>query len=1080
MVVATTGPTVTSQVTGAPYVCGEKNDNACDTDADTQTNSASSTTNGIKTTTTTTTRITYVRGNAPGKTCGSSNNSCTLTPTTTVTVSTEVKSKFYWATLKAGASNTCSDANYDVVYDPATLTDAQKQNYVNWWSYYRTRLLTMKTAAGRVFDSINATRFRVGYSTIHETGYSDSNNGFLAVRDFDAQKTTFFSKLYAQSADNGTPLRPALEKAGRYFAGVQMNGNALPSGTDPVQYSCQRNYTILSTDGYWNNNSGDEDNFRSSYSPKRLSSSTDIGNQDDSASGLQRPMLDDGKQQGGNWVTGGAGKSNTLADIAAYFYATHLRTSSCTMDNEDVCVNNVVPVGNDTASHQHMTTYTVGLGVSGKLTFQSNYDDSTLTSGDFYAIRTGARAWPDPMAQEGPERIDDLWHAAVNGRGRYYSASNAGDLVTGLTDALEQVQSRNGTGAAAATSTLQPVAGNSIFLATYTTELWEGNVKALSINPSSGAMSTTAAWEAKNTLLAQVGTSTDSRSIDFFNASATDKLSSFTYANLNAAGKGAYFANVCQSGNYKLSQCGALAATNSAVVASANDGTNFVNYLRGQTGYEDKVANATATARLFRGRATPLGDIVNAAPVYVKKPPFKYTDAGYSSFVSSNASRAGVVYVAANGGMLHAFSASTGAELWAYVPSMVMPEMYRLADNNYAGNHRFYVDGAPVVADVHDGTNWRTILIGGLNAGGRGYYALDVTTPSAPKALWEITNSTDNDIGLSFGNPIVTKNKVGTWVVAFTSGYNNVSPGTGNGYLFVRNAVTGAAISKIPTYTSGTTPAGDTTTPSNLGKIAAWLDLESNNTAARLYAGDMLGNLWRFDFDDNLDPSGSETMLLAQMRTSSGAPQPITIKPQVFTIPGASNVKAVSVGTGRLLGAGDFGDSTVQSIYVFKDSLSATPLGVLRSNTGMVQQSMVAATANGQNVRQVSSPQALDWTSQNGWYMDLSLTPAGERVTVDMVQSGSSLIVGGNIPTATPCTPGGSSWQYVFNLTTGGITDSVTGDAMIAGFNLVKIGSGLKVIKWNIRGDPDPREVPPIQTPGTSPLKRSAWRELIE
>ena len=216
----------------------------------------------------------------------------------------------------------------------------------------------------------------------------------------------------------------------------------------------------------------------------------------------------------------------------------------------------------------------------------------------------------------------------------YYSASNAGDLVTGLTDALEQVQSRNGTGAAAATSTLQPVAGDdSIFLATYTTELWEGNVKALSINPSSGAVSTTAAWEAKNTLLAQVGTSTDSRSIYFFNASATDKLSSFTYANLNAAGKGAYFANVCQSGNYKLSQCGALAATNSAVVASANDGTNFVNYLRGQTGYEDKVANATATARLFRGRATPLGDIVNAAPVYVKKPPFKYTDAGYSSFV---------------------------------------------------------------------------------------------------------------------------------------------------------------------------------------------------------------------------------------------------------------------------------------------------------------------------------------------------------------------------------------------------------------------------------------------------------------
>jgi len=105
---------------------------------------------------------------------------------------------------------------------------------------------------------------------------------------------------------------------------------------------------------------------------------------------------------------------------------------------------------------------------------------------------------------------------------------------------------------------------------------------------------------------------------------------------------------------------------------------------------------------------------------------------------------------------------------------------------------------------------------------------------------------------------VITKNKAGTWVVAFTSGYNNTSSGDGNGHLYVRNVITGASIAKIDTFITGTTPAGTTGTPSNLGKINPWIEDETDNTAARIYGGDMLGYMWRFDFDNNIAPAGNE------------------------------------------------------------------------------------------------------------------------------------------------------------------------------------------------------------------------------
>ena len=146
-----------------------------------------------------------------------------------------------------------------------------------------------------------------------------------------------------------------------------------------------------------------------------------------------------------------------------------------------------------------------------------------------------------------------------------------------------------------------------------------------------------------------------------------------------------------------------------------------------------------------------------------------------------------MLYGAANDGMLHAFDATSGSEMWAFVPSFVMPNMFQLADNNYRDNHKFFVDGSPVVGDIYTGSAWKTILVGGLNSGGRGYYALDITDPDNPVGLWEFTNA---NMGLTYGNPVITKRADGTWVVMVASGLNNTS-GDNQGHLYQINALTG-------------------------------------------------------------------------------------------------------------------------------------------------------------------------------------------------------------------------------------------------------------------------------------------------
>jgi type IV pilus assembly protein PilY1 len=774
------------------------------------------------------------------------------------------------------------------------------------------------------------------------------------------------------------------------------------------------------------------------------------------------------------------GSSNSLADVAEYYFKTDLRSAS--LNNCQGALGTGTDVCGTTVSNpmQNMITFTIGLGTSGTLKYDPNYKKQT--SGDYFELTQGTKVWPIPTDSSNggdPTNIDDLWHAAVNGRGQYFSAGDPNEVVKSLSAALLQISVITGSSSAAATSTLQPVAGdNDVFVAQFTSGKWIGDVVKYSIDPTTGGIdTTTAAWSAAKVLDAQISAGT-ARTIYYFKpgSGSTGSLRAFNYTNLLADGKNSLFDSFCSKtgagGAAAPEQCGSLDATQTT---TANSGTNLVNYLRG-----------TENATVYRSRDSALGDIIDASPLFVGTPKFKYTENNYAGFASSqtaafaSAGVKGVVYVAANDGMLHAFDRTTGAEKWAYIPSVVMPNMYKLADTAYAANHQFFVDGSPQMGDIYVGGAWKTILVGGLNGGGRGYYALDITDPNSPKALWEFT---DDQLGLTFGNPIITKRKDGTWIVAFASGYNNVSPGDGNGYLFVLNAATGAKlVSPIPTYTTGTTAAGSTTTPSGLAKINAWVDSEIDNTAKVFYGGDLLGNLWRFDVDSQVTPFAS-AYRLAQF-VVSGVAQPITTKPQLAEVNYAgTKVKVVYVGTGRYLGTGDLSNTDLQSVYAIKDTWNdSSALGDVRTSNTLVEQKLSTDASN--SLIRKAETNAVDWSTKNGWMVDLKLS-TGERVNVNMSLALDVLSVATNVPTADACDAGGRSWLYKFDIATGSAVTNANdgavgislGNVLVAGQTVVQLADGQTVTistlsDATLRTDKQP---PP---PPTNLLRRTSWREL--
>ncbi|HYX65137.1 MAG TPA: PilC/PilY family type IV pilus protein, partial [Burkholderiales bacterium] len=828
----------------------------------------------------------------------------------------------------------------------------------------------------------------------------------------------------------------------------------------------------------------------------------------------------------------GAGTPSTVADVATYFYQTKLRGGTDVYGDAtgpkfspntnpastvDLSTNEVpVKTGaKDFIPYQHMVTFGIGLA-DGLMRFQTDYD--TATSGDFFNIKSGTLNgcfwtsgscnWPAP-ADNTSANLDDLWHAAVNGRGTYYQALNADALSKGIASALTALSSQVASAAASATSSPNVTqTDNQIFSTTYETNTWSGKVFAQTIDPATGNVNATVQWYADQQLLSMVGATSDSRTIYTFDSAVTSstKIKPFTWASLTT-GEQAYFNGKCSL----MFQCGSLNLTDQA---TANDGSQLLGYLRGWQALEGTIFRDRNFVDPITGAtsSTVLGDTISAKPVYVRNPTLSYNDAvtpSYSSFASANATRSPRVYVAANDGYLHAFHGDTGVEVWAYAPGFLLTGMYALADTNYAVQHRFFVDGSPESFDVYDASAsaWKTILIGGAGGGGKGFYALDITDASNPKALWEFCNDptycsiSDPDLGFGYGNPIVGKRKVdGKWVVVLSSGLNNVpdpvtgvGTGDGVGRFYVLDAITGAVLSKV------STGVGNTTTPAGLMKMSAFYDSPATDaTFEFVYGADQLGNVWRLDVGQSASPQCAPPAAstatapcvthVATLKDGAGRAQPITTRPALTHI---SSSRVLYIGTGRYLGDGTHGGISdlidpgaasgiawQQTLYGFKDK-NADYGANLRTSANLVTQTLTLINSVDLGI----TSNAVDWNTNDGWLVDF--IGAGERVNIDPRLVLGTLKVVTNIPSGGgACSVGGSSRVYDFDFRSGsavatavnGVVGSSLGGTIAVGMAIVQLPSG--DIKDIITGADTSKTTVNVQLgSGSSTMRRFSYRE---
>jgi Tfp pilus tip-associated adhesin PilY1 len=624
---------------------------------------------------------------------------------------------------------------------------------------------------------------------------------------------TLLDNLYPYQSAGGTPLKSGLNTIGNYF---KDNTGTLDTKTGPVPYgaaadsaSCQQSFTIILTDGYY----------------------------DDLYTTL------DGNTDGDNGAPYADGHSNTLADIAMYYYESDLNALA-----DQVPKNKY-----DWATHQHMTTYAVGFGVSGTLK-PADYD------ADFKHKATGDLIqWTVPSGPYKPEAVDDLWHATVNGRGKFFNASNPVALTSALTElmnAISEILIGSSSSVTVNGDYLYGKVGSNTFIyqGLYSNKdsEWTGDVKAYPVDAATGDVLTNAPkWSVAQQLQTKAW---DQRLIATFDGTAGKP---FREADLTSA------------------QVGALGTSPA----------DKVKYLRGEA------------VSGYRTRSQKLGDIVNSAPVFLDD----------------------VIYAGANDGMLHAFDAATGEEIFAYVPNLVFDDLKLLTDPAYT--HRFYVDLTPTVKKgkgiLVAGTT-DTLLVGGLRKGGKGYFGLKATnsksitteTELAQRVLWEFPKTYDPDMGYSFSKPVIVRSNSTAypWVVIFGNGYNSYN---GTSALYIIDAITGALIKRID---AGAGPDNGLSTP-----IA--VDPNHDEKVDFVYAGDLQGNLWKFDlrqsdsaqWDVAFRPSGVAQPLF-QAKGPGGTVQPITTRPEVMLHPEKHGF-IVCFGTGKYLGDSDTSDTSVQSVY---------------------------------------------------------------------------------------------------------------------------------------------------------------------
>ncbi len=889
----------------------------------------------------------------------------------------------YWNTRDTNAKYTVHYAGGDYV-----VRLDQRKNYSQWVDLGQFTFNSGTSGYVRVTRDSSST----GSSTSGDAVKFEATTGGVSVDD----TGTLLSLLYSITPGGGTPLRTALNNVGHYFDKDDgNNGNLGPSPfADAADGGgCQQAFTIVMTDGFWNG------------------SSPNVGNQDANTSNIY-----DGSPYADAY-------SNTLADVAMKYYKNDLAAS----------LDNVVPTSScDKASHQHMVTYGVSFGIKGTLN-PADYDPCLLNG--------GKPPWPDP-ASGNLQKIDDLYHAAINGRGLFFSASNPQELVNSLISVTSNISSRMSSGASVSVNGEELNTQTVLYQASYSSDDWTGDVTAYPVDSTTGEIKKEAKdilWHASDQLqLIDPG----DRNIVTYDPDLKKGID-FTYSSLDTNQK-----------------------------TMMNSDSNVVDYIRGKeiTG--------------FRTRTKRLADIVHSAPLLMGE----------------------TIYVGGNDGMLHAFNAATGKERFAYIPNLVMDNYYNKSNPDQSFfkpgyQHKFFVDMTPVAKKNvdFDGDNTDdkfTLLVGGLGKGGKGYYCLDITNADSKNynspisdiqdmVKWEYPAATDNDMGYSYSMPVIVQSNIPTseepsknkhkWVIIFGNGYGSAN---GHAVLYILD-VNGTLIRKIDTGVAG---CNGLSTPSVI-------DANNDLRADYAYAGDLKGNLWKFNLTDP-DPDKWGVAY----KNASSVPQPlfsvpgkpITSKPDVMLNCENNNINSalkctnqythgymVMFGTGKYLneqdrlntdpqyvfGLWDYGDDGDDSEYLGTFNKTGSPqLSNMDPTITLLEQTQVDyGYYDGSFLRTLSNNTPV-WSTQCdstsgqypdpapnsnvGWFFELPVP--GERIIKDVFIRNNKLIYLTFTPDASPCSGGGTSMINEVNACTGGRLLSpqfdINGDNKITDADRIDIG----------------------------------------
>jgi len=845
----------------------------------------------------------------------------------------EFKPNKDWTKDSASNYERVSIKDKEKFYRPLTRTDcliskdnpsvrecSQKeeyQNFANWFQYHRTRMHVAIAAVGNAFATALGPDIRVGYGRINqgvlrpvdgeptivvERGVrrfvnKDSNAKTLHMGQTD--RSDFFDWLNTRTADGGTPLMRAMHTVNNYFrrsdamgpwaaepgmAGRKMNepGNHL---------ACRRSYHILMTDGQYT--------FAQPDSGREGMRQIDYQLESDNVNGQSIP--DDRPPEKGGPARGSyqyrpeapyKGEARgSLADYAMDGWKNDLRKD----------LNNEVPTYEGNPSFwQNVTTYTLGFGVEGTL----SYPD------DLQKIINGGRSWPGTVEPGKPTAIDDLWHAAVNGHGKYVNVRNSAGFMSEMAGILADIASRTGTSAGVAVASRAMQANNQKFVPSYKTKDWTGDLKAYAVDAhgQQGALQ----WSVLDHL---------PKPIDRPMFVGTGIIG-------GPAASPFYWERAAKEVGSGMSEMSGRARSELIRGAGKDgkDGSDLVLYLRG---------DRSESGKKFRTQlqTAVIGHIVNSQPAYIGAAidrGYRYLPAtlgsaksgadSYRDYVAQKVARTcsatiqggaakvcgpAMVLVGSNEGFLHGFNAHPdpakdgGREIFAFAPFASLSELGRSSKPDFQA--RFMMDGPLIERDAYWGNRWHNVVVGTTGAGPKAVFALDVTNTEfnglKSSVLWELSDANQSvqanadAVGHVLHEPEVGVLADGRWVVVVGNGYESRSK---RAQLLVVELQTGRVIARLDTG------VGSDSQPNGLGGVA--LVRDGNQLITGAFAGDLRGNVWKFDLASTQPSEWKVSYGKKPMYTVQDG-RAITAAPVTVTHPLGGVV--VLVGTGKLFEVGD-------------------------------------------------------------------------------------------------------------------------------------------------------------------------------